>query len=171
MHDPRRVNRGDRAHQLVGHRRERLDRDAPAVAFLDLLEGLAVEQLENEVSAPILGLPIVTERDDGAMLDRVRDARFPEEPLDHRRIGAERRMEDLQGRAMAVAVCRGVHRGGGAPAEQAVDAPSPIDHSALSLFVALTVPDQDAARPLARSLLHEGFHGRKNVIFPYFELL
>ena len=89
MHDPCGVHRREGAHQLLGDRRELLDLEASLPPLAQGLERVALEQLDDEIRAPVLGGAVVADGHDRAVLDGVRDPGLPEEALQHRRVRAQ----------------------------------------------------------------------------------
>ena len=109
----------DLEHAADGHRAAAL---LPGVA-----DGLAEEQLHDEERLTLLGHVVVEDLDGRRVIDLVRDVGLAEEPLADGFLAREVGVEDLEGRALTVAVRRRVHRGHAADAQKAFDGPLPFD--------------------------------------------
>ena len=137
MDDAGGVDGAEDVHQLVAEVEGLDDRDAVAALLAQGLERVALEEVHREEDAAVVGHAVVEDADDARVLDRVREVALTEEPLADRRIGAERRVEDLEGRARSVAVRHGVDRRHGPGPEQRIDAPLAADdgpHAPLGLL-------------------------------------
>src|SRR5207302_10150349 len=109
----------DLEHASDGHRAAAL---LPGVA-----DRLALEQLHDEERLALLGHVVVEDLDGRRVIDLVRDVGLAKEALADRLLAREVGVENLEGRALAVAVRRRVDGGHPADAEKAVDRPLTLD--------------------------------------------
>ena len=136
VHDPSLV-RGLQHLEHLGGEIEELALAEDNAALQAILHRLALEQLHHQVRGAGVrsaGDDVVIEHlDDARVVDFVRGVPLALESLPHLLVARQLRVQHLDGRARAVAVAPGVHRGHPADADQPLQRPFVVEHAAYAL--------------------------------------